>query len=228
MNKMDAAERQARIAQRFKTERIRLGMTRRAVAALCGVSETAVVNWEHGGAKIPLLVLELLMPHGFSAESLVEFPEIPVPVRRLGIDGNTSGWTPVNLYDLKRCIVGKEDVFVYCEPATTGALGYVLGRAGLFRQVIDDVDVIKDVSGVFLLKRRRASKAFLCDISPAGKGAIRVGAGRLRKCIPAEKLFRECRPLGMYLGPVDELPSTKEDGSEKSSPHEGELRKVLG
>ena len=227
-NKKDVGRRQARLAENFKAERVRLGMTRRAVAGICGVTETAVVNWEHGGAKIPLVALELLAPSGFSPENLIEFPQGTAVVRKLGSDGETEGWVHIDEHMLARYSATKERVFFYCGTSTWDFQEYAHGRAGLFASLPDDAEILKDVSGLMLLKRRRGARAFLCEIDPAGKKGIRVSAGGVKKSMAAEKLHHACRPIGLYLGPADENAAAGSRKERKQSPHEQELRKATG
>lgn len=51
------------VSDRFRGERLRLGLGHAEVAAICGASRRAVINWEKG-AKIPAEALAALMPKG--------------------------------------------------------------------------------------------------------------------------------------------------------------------
>lgn len=192
-------EGEERLAWRFKAERKRLGLTRRRIADQCGVTEATVFNWEHSGVRIPLMALDRLLPLGFDPDDVLSPVAGTERVAVMDAHGTTGDTVPIPSHVARKVDLSPSDLFVHWNASDEPAGDLPPLAPGLFRLLFDDVETIKEVEGLFLLKARRKGRPFACQIRPADARRVEASIGQEKVVVAPNQLWRACVPLGMLL-----------------------------
>ena len=192
---------QKKLAENFRKERLRLGLSTADVAHFCCVSASSIFGWEAGRSKIPLSALANLWEHGFSPEAIVGGAISMQPIRVLceGEDlesAQSECFVPMHM--LFRHRVNSKNAFAYQNKAFAqdiAAPGDLMLMGALNNDYVKDLD-----SETFILFRPRNTSLneFLCRVKPAGKGRVHLHAGGKASTVALRPMLESGEAIGEY------------------------------
>lgn len=185
-------ELQSILADRFRKERLRLGLSTTDVAHYCGVSVSSVFSWEAKRSRIPLLAAACLWKHGFDVESIIagqdELQDIPVLAEGEEFsDAKPRHLVPLHMVSRHRSSIMA--VFVYHNIAYSKDLA-APGDLILMGLVDEpEEDDLKETMTILFRPVKQSLSEFMCKIRSAGKGRLLVQSDDVSATISRRSMF---------------------------------------